>query len=66
MFGKKLLVLTKESIVEDLLVKRHEIYSDRPSMQSLNDSKSTYGNMEYLPLMGKNSMSSLHPSNDDT
>ncbi|TID17983.1 cytochrome P450 [Venturia nashicola] len=54
MFGHNLLVLTDESIVEDLLVKRAKIYSDRPMMRSLVDSKSTYGSMEYLPLMGKN------------
>lgn len=57
MFGNNLLVLTDESIVEDLLVKRAKIYSDRPMMQSLVDSKSTYGSMEYLPLMGKNGKS---------
>jgi hypothetical protein len=54
MFGHNLLVLTDESIVEDLLVKKAKIYSDRPMMRSLIDSKSTYGSMEYLPLMGKN------------
>lgn len=54
MFGHNLLVLTDESIVEDLLVKRAKIYSDRPMMRSLVDSKSTHGSMEYLPLMGKN------------
>jgi cytochrome P450 len=54
MFGHKLLVLSDERIVEDLLVKRAKVYSDRPSMQSVIDSKSTHGSMEYLPLMGKN------------
>jgi hypothetical protein len=54
MFGTKLLVLSDETIVEDLLVKRAKIYSDRPSMRSVVDSKSTHGSMEYLPLMGKN------------
>lgn len=54
MFGHNLLVLTDESIVEDLLVKKAKIYSDRPMMRSLVDSKSTHGSMEYLPLMGKN------------
>lgn len=54
MFGHNLLVLTDEGIVEDLLVKRAKIYSDRPTMRSLVDSKSTHGSMEYLPLMGKN------------
>jgi hypothetical protein len=54
MFGHKLLVLSEESIVEDLLVKRAKVYSDRPPMQSVVDSKSTHGSMEYLPLMGKN------------
>lgn len=54
MFGTKLLVLSDETIVEDLLVKRAKIYSDRPMMRSVVDSKSTHGSMEYLPLMGKN------------
>jgi hypothetical protein len=54
MLGTKLLVLSDEKIVEDLLVKRANIYSDRPAMQSVIDSKSTTGTMEYLPLMGKN------------
>jgi Cytochrome P450 len=56
MLGTKLLVLSDEKVVEDLLVKRGKIYSDRPAMQSLVDSKSTHGTMEYLPLMGKNRM----------
>src|ERR1700722_4993481 len=56
MLGTKLLVLSDEKVVEDLLVKRGKIYSDRPAMQSLVDSKSTDGTMEYLPLMGKNRM----------
>lgn len=60
MFGHKLLVLSDEKIVEDLLVKRAKIYSDRPSMMSVNDSKSTHGSMEYLPLMGKNGMLNLY------
>lgn len=55
MLGHKLLVLSDEKIVYDLLVKRAKIYSDRPAMQSVVDSKSTTGTMEYLPLMGKNS-----------
>lgn len=54
MLGTKLLVLSDEKIVDDLLVKRSKIYSDRPSMRSVVDSKSTHGTMEYLPLMGKN------------
>ena len=56
MLGHKLLVLSDEKVVEDLLVRRGKIYSDRPAMQSLVDSKSTHGTMEYLPLMGKNRM----------
>ncbi|ORY04567.1 cytochrome P450 [Clohesyomyces aquaticus] len=54
MMGHKLLVLSEERIADDLLVKRGKIYSDRPAMQSVIDSKSTTGTMEYLPLMGKN------------
>jgi len=54
MLGSKFLIISDESICEDLLVKRAKIYSDRPAMKSLFDSKSTHGSMEYLPLMGKN------------
>ncbi|RDW67918.1 hypothetical protein BP6252_09314 [Coleophoma cylindrospora] len=54
MLGAKFLILSDEKIVEDILVKRARIYSDRPPIRSLFDSKSTYGSMEYLPLMGKN------------
>jgi hypothetical protein len=60
MFGTKLLVLSDEKIVEDLLVKRAKIYSDRPMMRSVVDSKSTHGSMEYLPLMGKNRELNVH------
>lgn len=56
MMGLDLVIISDEKIAEDLLVKRAKIYSDRPAMQSVVDSKSTHGSMEYLPLMGKNSM----------
>ncbi|KAK4925644.1 hypothetical protein LTR28_012230, partial [Elasticomyces elasticus] len=54
MLGTKFIVVSDEKIAEDLLVKRAKIYSDRPAVNSLFDSKSTHGSMEYLPLMGKN------------
>jgi hypothetical protein len=60
MFGANFVVISDEKMAEDLLVKRAKIYSDRPMIQSLFDSKSTHGSMEYLPLMGKNSTQSLH------
>ncbi|KAI1331393.1 cytochrome P450 [Xylariaceae sp. FL0255] len=52
--GAKILVVTDEKVAEDLLVKRAKYNSDRPVIRSLFDSKSTYGSMEYLPLMGRN------------
>lgn len=54
MLGANFLVLTDEKIAEELLVKKAKFNSDRPVIRSLFDSKSTYGSMEYLPLMGKN------------
>lgn len=54
MLGTKFIVVSDEKIAEELLVKRAKIFSDRPAVRSLFDSKSTHGSMEYLPLMGKN------------
>ncbi|KAK4182237.1 putative cytochrome P450 E-class, group I [Podospora australis] len=54
MLGAEFLIITDEKVAEDLLVRRAKYNSDRPNIQSLFDSKSTYGSMEYLPLMGKN------------
>lgn len=54
MLGTKFVVISDEKMAEELLVKRAKLYSDRPAVRSLFDSKSTYGSMEYLPLMGKN------------
>jgi hypothetical protein len=54
MLGANFLVVTDERIAEELLVKKAKFNSDRPVIRSLFDSKSTYGSMEYLPLMGKN------------
>ncbi|KAF2838281.1 cytochrome P450 [Patellaria atrata CBS 101060] len=54
MLGAKFIIISDEKIAEELLVKRAKIYSDRPVIRSLFDSKSTHGSMEYLPLMGKN------------
>ncbi len=54
MLGARVLVVTDERVAEELLVKRAKYNSDRPVIRSLFDSKSSYGSMEYLPLMGKN------------
>ncbi|KAK4666274.1 hypothetical protein QC763_405310 [Podospora pseudopauciseta] len=54
MLGVNVLVITDETVAEDLLVKRAKYNSDRPNIQSLFDSKSSEGSMEYLPLMGRN------------
>lgn len=59
MLGAKFLIVSDEKIAEELLVKRAKINSDRPQVRSLFDSKSTDGSMEYLPLMGKNSASTI-------
>ncbi|KAF2684398.1 cytochrome P450 [Lentithecium fluviatile CBS 122367] len=54
MLGANFVIISDESIAEDILVKRAKVYSDRPEIRSLFDPKSTHGSMEYLPLMGKN------------
>lgn len=54
MLGAKFLVVSDEKVAEDLLVKKAKFNSDRPTITSLIDSKSSFGSMEYLPLMGKN------------
>ncbi len=54
MFGAEFIIISDEAIAEELLVKRAKYNSDRPRMQSVTDSKSSEGGMEYLPLMGKN------------
>ncbi|KZM28240.1 uncharacterized protein EKO05_0011054 [Ascochyta rabiei] len=54
MLGANFVIITDESIAEEILIKRAKVYSDRPEIKSLFDAKSTYGSMEYLPLMGKN------------
>lgn len=59
MLGANFVIISDESIAEDILVKRAKVYSDRPEIKSLFDAKSTYGSMEYLPLMGKNRKSNL-------
>ena len=64
MLGAKFIIISDEKIAEDLLVKRAKIYSDRPVVRSLFDSKSSHGSMEYLPLMGKNSKRKLHNEHD--
>jgi hypothetical protein len=57
MLGDYFIVISDEKVAEDLLVKRSKTYGDRPQIRSLFDPKSTNGSMEYLPLMGKNGMS---------
>jgi hypothetical protein len=59
MLGTSFVVVSDETVAEEILVKRAKQYSDRPSIRSLVDSKSTFGSMEYLPLMGKNRMSHI-------
>lgn len=54
MLGANFIIVSDEKVAEDLLIRRAKIYSDRPEMKSLFDSKSSTGTMEYLPLMGKN------------
>ena len=58
MLGDNFVIISDEKLAEEMLVKRAKVYSDRPEIKSLFDAKSTYGSMEYLPLMGKNRMSS--------
>lgn len=60
MLGTNYIVVSDETMAEELLVKRARINSDRPQIRSLYDSKSTNGSMEYLPLMGKNGKSLLN------
>jgi hypothetical protein len=60
MLGANFMVISDEKIAEELLVKRAKYNSDRPAITSLFDSKSTYGSMEYLPLMGKNGRITHH------
>lgn len=54
MLGSNFIIVSDEAIAEELLVKRAKIYSERPTIWSLFDSKSTYGSMEYFPLMDRN------------
>lgn len=60
MLGAKFVVISDETIAEELLVKRAKYNSDRPQVRSLFDSKSTDGSMEYLPLMGRNRECALY------
>jgi hypothetical protein len=60
MLGDNFIIITDEKIAEDMLVKKAKLYSDRPEIKSLFDAKSTYGSMEYLPLMGKNRKLPIH------
>jgi hypothetical protein len=53
--GNTFIVISDETIIEELLVNRARINSDRPAFPSVVDSKSTHGSMEYLPVMGRNS-----------
>ena len=50
-FGVNHIWLASDKIAQDLLVKRGNIYSDRPPINNLKDSK-TAG--EYIPLLGHN------------
>lgn len=55
MLGANFIIISDEDVCEEILTKKAKIYSDRPEIKSLFDAKSTYGSMEYLPLMGRNS-----------
>jgi cytochrome P450 len=61
MLGANFIIITDEKIAEEMLQKKAKLYSDRPEIKSLFDAKSTYGSMEYLPLMGKNRKSAPVP-----
>jgi hypothetical protein len=52
--GKIHIVVTKEHIAHELLSQRGAIYSDRPGVPAIHDSRSDTGTGEYLPLMGRN------------
>jgi hypothetical protein len=54
MLGANFVIISDEAMAEEMLVKKAKVYSDRPEIKSLFDAKSTFGSMEYLPLMGKN------------
>ena len=63
MLGANFIIISDEKVAEDILVKQARIFSDRPEMKSLFDSKSSTGTMEYLPLMGKNRMYDINLCN---
>ncbi|KAH7060549.1 cytochrome P450 [Macrophomina phaseolina] len=58
LMGVTHIFVTKESIARELLAKRAAIYSDRPAVPSVVNSKSSVahgdGAGEYMPFMGKN------------
>jgi hypothetical protein len=53
MLGSIFIVVSDEKNAKELLIKRAKMYSDRPAVTSIVNSKSTHGSMEYVPLMGK-------------
>ena len=59
--SKRSVVVSDESVAKDLLVKRADINSSRPTVRSVFDTKAELGSLEYLPLMGKNGKSSIGP-----
>jgi hypothetical protein len=61
MLGANFVIISDEAMAEEMLVKKAKVYSDRPEIKSLFDAKSTFGSMEYLPLMGKNRRSTHSP-----
>jgi hypothetical protein len=66
--GNPHVVISKESIAHDLLDKKGAIYSDRPPVGSIKNSKSSGsfgdGIGEYLPFMGKNGETSFYRTFD--
>ena len=55
-FGVNHIWLASDKVAQDLLVKRGAIYSDRPQIKNVNDSKGSSGVGEYIPLLGHNGM----------
>ena len=53
-FGVNHIWLASDKVAQDLLVKRGAIYSDRPQIKNVVDSKGRSGVGEYIPLLGHN------------
>ena len=60
-FGVNHIWLATDNVAQDLLVKRGAIYSDRPQIKNVIDSKGSSGVGEYIPLLGHNGPSKAFP-----